>query len=574
MAGIWNVNSVNDINAKKILRKLSFNVGENFAARVINSDKLTGEVLLKLLDGWQFSAELQNPMDILPEGLLRFQVEGFEDGKLQLKLINVNDKEQSSERKTLDFLLKEKGITVNKEDYSLLSKMVKHEIPLTKENISKIKTIVDFQNKIKLNYEEEDLFISRYMQSKGIEPSGKEGTKIANTLKSFFNQLKSISEDDIITLLENGIELTEENIKSFNDIFKGSSSIYKDIREFKENVTTLINNKEVEHTGKLNVQLSIEESSLLEDGAELTEENIKSFNDISKGSSSIYKGIREFKENVTTLINNREVEHTGKLNVQLNIEESNLPASEGASNIEINEEQKLALNSTENDKVKRLTNSNEKPDQVSKMVAEDSEKDGIALNKMIKKEYSIDDIAKNIKEQISTKTEEMKTVIRAVLEQKGELKPEAYNNLIQVLDKSINDFKVYNTISNQYYYMDLPINLENYEYQCKLMIKDERKKGKRIDSTDVKIAASVNTIHMGTIDAYIKVKNYNMDVELKCDELWTKVLDLGKEKISSDLSNMGYNVYIRVDERQEDMNITSCRDFFEDVNLGRINTKV
>ncbi|MCT8975833.1 hypothetical protein N4T77_04400 [Clostridium sp. CX1] len=512
MAGIWNVNSVNDINAKKILRKLSFNVGENFAARVINSDKLTGEVLLKLLDGWQFSAELQNPMDILPEGLLRFQVEGFEDGKLQLKLINANDKEQSSERKTLDFLLKEKGIAVNKEDYSLLSKMVKHEIPLTKENISKIKTIVDFQNKIRLNDEEEDLFISRYMQSKGIEPNGKEGTKIVNTLKGFFNQLKNISEDDIITLLENGIELTEENIKSFNDIFKGSSSIYKEIREFKENLTTLINSK--------------------------------------------------------------EMEHTDKFNVQLNIEESNLPASEGSNNIETNEEQKSTLNSTENHKVKTLTNSNEKPDQISKMVAEDNGKDEIALNKMIKKEYSIDDITKNIKEQISTKTEEMKTVIKAVLEQKGELKPEIYNNLIQILDKSINDFKVYNTISNQYYYMDLPVNLENYEYQCKLMIKDERKKGKRIDSTDVKIAASVNTIHMGTVDAYIKVKNHNMDVELKCDELWTKILDLGKEKILSDLSSMGYNVYIRVDERQEDMNITSCRDFFEDVNLGRINTKV
>ena len=168
----------------------------------------------------------------------------------------------------------------------------------------------------------------------------------------------------------------------------------------------------------------------------------------------------------------------------------------------------------------------------------------------------------------------MKNIIKTVLEQKNEMKPEAYNNLIQTLDKNINDFKVFNSMSNQYYYLDLPINLDSHEYECKLMIKDERKKGKKIDSTDVKIAASVNTISMGTVDAYIKVNNSNMNIDIKCDGHWTKLLDIGKDKILSDLSDMGYNVHIKVSERKKEMNITNCREFFGDNNLGMINVKV
>jgi hypothetical protein len=186
----------------------------------------------------------------------------------------------------------------------------------------------------------------------------------------------------------------------------------------------------------------------------------------------------------------------------------------------------------------------------------------------------IEELAQNIKEEINSKTEEMKNIVKTVLDEKNDMKPDAYNNIMQALDKSINDFKVYNTISNQYYYMDLPVNLNNHEYECKLMIKDERKKGKKIDSTNVKIAASVNTENMGTVDAYIKVNKSNMDINIKCNGDWVNLLDIGKEKILDDLSNMGYSVYIKVDEKKEEMNITNCREFFSDNNLGRINVKV
>ncbi|MCH5138970.1 hypothetical protein JMF89_17530, partial [Clostridiaceae bacterium UIB06] len=245
MAGIWNINSVNNIEARKILSKLSFTVGENFLARVVNLDKVTGEVLLKLLDGWQFSAKLQKPLDNLQEGLLRFEVQGFEDGKLQIKVLNNNKKQDDLQNNTIDSQLGEKGINVSKDDYVLLDKMVKHEIPLTKDNISSIKTLVDFKNKMSENPEEENAFITKYMDSKGIDMDSSEGVKTKEILKGFFNELKNISEDDIVTLFENNIDLTEDNIKSFNNVFKGSATIYKDV---KNNLSNLTNNEQIINT--------------------------------------------------------------------------------------------------------------------------------------------------------------------------------------------------------------------------------------------------------------------------------------------------------------------------------------
>ncbi|EET84573.1 conserved hypothetical protein [Clostridium carboxidivorans P7] len=186
----------------------------------------------------------------------------------------------------------------------------------------------------------------------------------------------------------------------------------------------------------------------------------------------------------------------------------------------------------------------------------------------------MDNIAKAIKDQISEKTQEMKNIIQKVLEKNGDTKPETFSNIAQVLDKNMNDFKVFNTISNSYYYMDLPLNVDNSEYQCKLMIKDERKKGKKIDSTNVKIAASVNTNNMGVVDAYIKVNNYNMDINIKCDSPWIKILDNGKDRVFNGLMDIGYNLNIYVNERKQEVNIVNCREFFEDDNLGLIDKRV
>ena len=178
-----------------------------------------------------------------------------------------------------------------------------------------------------------------------------------------------------------------------------------------------------------------------------------------------------------------------------------------------------------------------------------------------------------IKQQINEKTEHVKNIIKSVMDKSNDTNLENYNNLTAVLDKNINDFKVFNTVSNQYYYMDLPLNIDNYEYNFKLMVKDDRKKGKKLDSTDLKIAASVNTENIGVVDAYIAVNKSNMKVDIKCDSNWVQFLDKGKDIITNQLTEMGYNTYISVDKRKEEMNLVNCRDFFEDKHASMINVR-
>ena len=537
MAGIWNINSVYDVNTRTVSRKLSFEVGQNFLARIVNLDKLTGEMLLKLLDGWQFSAKLQNPMEKLPEGLIRFVVEGFEDGKLQLKILNSDTKQKSSEKDSISAFLKEKSISLSDSDYDILNKMVKHNIPLTKENISDVKTILDFMSKIKSDDTEESAFIERYIQSKNISLESDEGIKIKNTLKSFFNELKNLGSDDLFTFFENNIDLTKENIKSFNNVFKENLTIFKDV-------------KQVESELKGGIQIEGEfvgtDSSL-----ESTTQNSKEISN-NQNKEKIYVGSTS--------------EELVKLNNQ---GKDNLPA-ETTNLKELNNENEELSNNTKVSKEVTKILSEKDIEITQELKLDDSVKDKSAAPV---KHNTIEDISKVIKEQINAKTEELKNTIKTFMEQKNELDPKVYNNVMQALDKNINDFKIFNSVSNQYYYLDLPINIEKHEYECKLMIKDERKKGKKIDSTNVKIAASVNTINMGVVDAYIKVNNNNMDLSIKCDETWIKVLDKEKEKIMIKLHEMGYNVYANVSEREKEMNITNCSEFFGDSNLSAIDTK-
>ena len=86
MAVIHNIGNVYSSNSKKISSKLSFDVGEKFKGKIIKAGE-GNEVVVKLLDGWQFSAEIDGDFTALLDVLQKFEVEGFEKGKLKLKLI-------------------------------------------------------------------------------------------------------------------------------------------------------------------------------------------------------------------------------------------------------------------------------------------------------------------------------------------------------------------------------------------------------------------------------------------------------------------------------------------------------
>ncbi|OAA86735.1 hypothetical protein WY13_02128 [Clostridium ljungdahlii] len=596
MPGIWNVNSSYNVDNKRISTKLSFEVGEKFSARILDLKKSTGEILLKLLDGWQFSAEIENPVDFLPNKLVRLEVQGFEDGKLKLKIVNSQDGEQSGGKDSIDSFIRESGdLNLSSDDYQLVKSMLKHEIPLTKSNISNIKTTLDFIDKIKNDPNEEDEFIGKYLDSRGISPESTEGKFTTSTLKNFFSQLKQISGDDLLTFLENNMELSEDNIKSFNNVFKKDGTIYNEIKFLGETLSGQKSNNvqpqnQVEGTKdnlkvispKVQTEVYRSENSDNKAINIPTKDNIvstQSEKDIASRAGTERAGV----ENKTVL--NSEGLDVSKLNEILNKiknsvgeEKTQSPNVEQSSNVKEDISSKGIEQQTGIDKgisSKDIENLEQK--DTSNTVLKFSEKEGSKVesshhNNFVK-QNGMDDIVSQIKEQINIKTSEMKDIIRTVLDQKGDGKNQLSGNIAQVLNNNMNDFKVFNTVSNSYYYMDVPINLNQQDYQCKLMIKDERKKGKKIDSTNVKVVTSVSTENMGTVDAYLSVKNSNMDIDIKCNKEWLNLFKKTEKRVLESLSDIGYNVYVRFDEKKEEMNISTCREFFQDSDIGVINTK-
>ena len=191
-----------------------------------------GEVNLKLLDGWQFSAKLDKPLEHATDGsVLKFEVEGFEDDKLKIKLV-YEDKEG---KPALNDILKDspkgKALSTDKTDALLFEKMIKHDMPLTKDNIIDIKNLVDFKEKISLNADKEEIFIAKYLNSRNIDPNSEKANEITKILKSFFQALKSLDVDEILLFKENNIELTKGNLESFIKLFKGESAVYNNLKD-------------------------------------------------------------------------------------------------------------------------------------------------------------------------------------------------------------------------------------------------------------------------------------------------------------------------------------------------------
>ncbi|MCM8711072.1 hypothetical protein M2651_08530 [Clostridium sp. SYSU_GA19001] len=433
MAGIGSIIGSYNINPKRVSSKLSFEIGQIFQAKIISASEFNKDIVLRLSDGWQFPASLLKSMDFIPEGLIKFQVEGFKDGKIQLRIVNDTKEDVKSKDSSIEDLILENNIEVSKDDIDILKKMVKHNMPLTKENISRVKTILDFKHRITVDINEEEIFIGKYVNSKGIDIDSTKGKKIEEVLKGFFNALKSISTDDILTMLENNIDLTEENIKSFVKVFKEDATIYRELK-------------------------------------------------IASKDISLEKSIEQMLDN--------------------------------------------------------------------------------------------NDVEVVIKEQLKNKTEEMKNIIKNLMEIEGDLTLETYDKVIQSLKEFCNDFKVFNSVNNNYYYLDIPVNINKDEYECKLLIKDNRKSGKKIDSKNVSLVLSVKTVNIGVVDAYIKVREQNMNVDIKCDEEWIKIFNLGKYKLLNELSMLKYNVFLNIDKRVTEANLVNCSNFFEDSTLNNINIRV
>lgn len=665
MPGVFNVGNSYNTNNKRISSKLTFDSGEKFSGKIIKKDD-KNEVTIKLIDGWEFSAQIDGDIEGLENGLQRFQVEGFVDGKLKLKVIAKNIKGDELAQGEFNDIISSSGLS--KEDVVLLKSMLKFDIPLTKENIREIKGLIQFLDKIQANPKEIDEFISKYLMGKGIPQNSEEGIKINNVLKEFLGEFKTLSYEDILLFIENDMEFNKENIKGYNKLFKGKENLIKvldnisnsipELNDFsKKNMlennlkqsikgldTSTIIPKSIDVDGQNIEEQRISKISQYINGQE-TSINNKLANDVYQKSDtgnskvsilSLLKSISGKSEDLLNtslkeILTNRRMEFTSsefdrvfnlintmkpeelinKLketisefneigaknivddfsdylnktnNETLGVKEA-LDFSKGqlekvlssvmGKGITLTEEEFLKLKDVINLKNQGIIDNEVSQDQIGNDLAKDIlTKDsiiGLNSNNIDKNINENNIINKNLTTSIPTKelveaslnkgAEGSKEIIKDLI---SNLKSESLisEKILDIIKNNISDIKVFNKISSEYYYADIPVNIREREYPCKIIVKDNRKEGKKIDSTNVKMVVTVETKNLGTVDGYMQVLDKKINIELKCEEKFVKIIDITKSKLVNNIENMGFLVNVKVSKKENEVSLTTCRDFF------------
>ncbi|WP_195429178.1 hypothetical protein [Clostridium sp. D46t1_190503_E9] len=669
MPGVFNVGNSYNTNNKRISSKLTFDSGEKFSGKIIKKDD-KNEVTIKLIDGWEFSAQIDGDIEGLENGLQRFQVEGFVDGKLKLKVIAKNIKGDELAQGEFNDIISSSGLS--KDDVALLKSMLKFDIPLTKENIREIKGLIQFLDKIQVNPKEIDEFISKYLMGKGISQNSEEGTKINNVLKEFLGEFKTLSHDDILLFIENDMEFNKENIKGYNNLFKGKESILKVLDKISNSIPEL-NKFTKEHMLESNSKQSIENldiSTISPKSIDVEGQNVEGQNVEEQKITKVPQLINEQETSINNKLANDVYQKSDMGNAKvsmLSLLKSISGQNEDLLNTSLKDilaNRRMEFTSSEFDRVFNLINTIKPEELINKIKETIFEFNDIGaqnivddfsnyLNKtnnetlgvkesldfskgqlekvlsnvmgrgitLTEEEFSklkdvinlknqeiidndthqgqkINDLAKdiltkdniigtnsnnidklndnniinkNLTKSIPTKelievslnkgTEGSKEIIKDLI---SNLKSESLisEKILDIIKNNISDIKVFNKISSEYYYADIPVSIKEREYPCKIIVKDNRKEGKKIDSTNVKMVVTVETKNLGTVDGYMEVLDKKINIELKCEEKFVKIIDMTKSKLVNNIESMGFLVNVKVSKKENEVSLTSCREFF------------
>ncbi|NRT74038.1 flagellar hook-length control protein FliK [Clostridium beijerinckii] len=627
MPGIWNINNGYNINTKKISSKLTFEVGERFTGRVVAKGD-GKDITVKLSDGWQFIAELEGNINLDDLKLVKFQVNGFENGKLKLKLVDDSVDEKSTGDESFQEIIDKEGLS--KEDIDILKQMVKRNLPLTRDNINLIKGLIQFNGKISSNPKEIDAFIQTYLQSKNISGNSEEGQAVKEMLTKFLNEFKNMTQDDILTFIENNLDFSEESIDSFNKLFKGNSSIEQILKKMNEslnfiespndNFETVVKNKTIDReldlmknntdttkaiASKLynendpsNRKINVLDVLKTLAGSEDSELNIaQKLADNEKNNLNTQKV--NLPSSLVDKLNNKEIVELIKETIGNGMTTDNEPKTQAQSLIESSNKNKLEilLSNIEGREVKLTdseykefnkllnnriegkdhyeeTGSNDKGGNIQPKELSTSSKENFAdlKNEDLLLRSNLDS-KEAIKADMKFKIDGVRDIVKNLIAH-VDLKDAGYEKIMDLIKNNINDIKVFNSISNEYYYLNIPINANSQEYPCKLIIKDNRKDGKKIDKTNAKMVVSVKTANLGEVDGYLTLRDNRIDVNLKCESHFTSILNNNKSKLVDGLSTLGLFVNISVSMKEKPVDLVSCRNFFNDLTISAIDIKV
>ncbi|GAA0775283.1 hypothetical protein GCM10008908_26580 [Clostridium subterminale] len=545
MSNVWKINMVQNYTTKDDFNKLTFKKGDSFSARILRLEGSATDVIIKLLDGRVFPARVDG--EILQENLddymFKFQLDGFEGGKFLLRILesNVidnlgNNVDTAIKDPLMEELLKNLDFPVGKEDVPILKSMLKNNIPITEENLLEIKGLKEFIDQSNNSPKELNKFIDKYIEAKGIQNTSPEAEQIKSTLGKVLNEIKNLKIDDIFVMKALDIKLNEDSIKAFSKVVSNQYSVSPEIEEtanvIKEQITGNINK---DSQG----EISVNKNSTFQEGDKVFYSE--------KDKSQTMASIKESLENKEAILSSEK-----------------LINKEGKSSSDIINERTIGIISDEDDlQGKVVSQRKEEVDSSNK------------LFKQLKSETMIDRIITStmVKEELREKISLIKNNLMEIIKL-SQKDPSTFSNVVQNLDTKFQEFKMFNTINNNYYFLNVPMDMKDKEYDCKLIIKDERSKGKKLDTENIKIAASVATVNMEKVDAYLTVNKNSATIEIESEAAYVKLLEKFKGKLINDLMDSKYMFNIFIKEKKHDFSFSNCRNFFEDDDFTTINTRV
>ncbi len=545
MSNVWKINMVQNYTTRDDFNKLTFKKGDSFSARILRLEGNSTDVIIKLLDGRVFPARVDG--EILQENLddymFKFQLDGFEGGKFLLRILesNVidslgNNGDSAIKDPLMEELLKNLDFPVGKEDVPILKSMLKNNIPITEENLLEIKGLKEFIDQSNNSPKELNKFIDKFIEAKGIQNNSSEAEQIKATLGRVLNEIKNLKIDDVFVMKALDIKLNEHNIKAFSKVISNEYSILPEIKEttnvIKEQIIGNIN-KYTQGEGIVNSNSTFSEGDKL----------IYSIKDSSQPMVSI----KESLENKEAILSSEKMVN-----------------KEGKHSNDIINERTIGIVNDEEDLLgKMASHGNDEVDSTNKLFKQ------LKSDIMVDRSITSNMVKDELREKISFIKNDLMELIK--LSQK---ETSTFNNVIQNLETKFQEFKMFNTINNNYYFLNVPLDMKDKEYDCKLIIKDERSKGKKLDTENIKIAASVATVNMEKVDAYLTVNKNSATIEIESEATYVKILERFKGKLINDLIDSKYMFNIFIKEKKHDFSFSNCRSFFEDDDFTTINTRV
>ena len=554
MANISDLNRLSGNSSGINEKKISFSKGDIFNGKIKTQDS-TGKIVVELKDGWMFEALLEGNIEDQLDKDAFLKVVGYSNGKLKLQVLeNLEiDHKQDAGEEIIEEGFNLKNIGLNKEDISFIKSLLKHNIPLTKENVSEIKSLISFRDRLINNNEESNESINKSLTSKNISKDSIEGQNIIKTLDGFIEKFKNLTDDDVLLFKNSSIELNEENIKSL-EVIKRDNGVIKTLNDLKASIF-----KDGEIIENFETEIDIVEKNNIESKSNNEEieilkkdTNVENSKEIANDIKDIHKFEKYFskdsiKDTIKEFINTTNSESKDKINEFLESELKDI----------IDKPIEEILDKLNSDKFNI-----EEKEIINKFKE-------FILNKFKNEASEMKSNKESIKESIELQSKDIKDLVKLLLKENVDV-----DKVVTTFKEQFTTIKVFNNLSKDMYILDVPVKVQDDIYDCKLIVKDERGKGKKIDSSNVRLFASVSTINMGDVDAVISVLDKNINVNLKIKKEFIGAIEGSRNILMEKLRGLGYSPVINVTERTEKVDVSSVIDLLEEEYSKGLNVRV